>query len=280
MNKKIIDNFLDKEYFDKIQSHIESAHFPWNYMDNITRYSGSNKCMDLGMYGFNRYIINPHGKPHDLGSFHHLIHEIDKCLNIIDTPKNIGLPKIYVDRSFSVNGFGTVVTGTLINGSVKVGDDLQIMPQGTKTKIRGIQTHQSSHEEINPGTRVALNLAGIDKNAISRGDLLVKPETNCSTLKMYNAIKFDKTIFSPELDQNEITENDYGNDFESYINSNYKEIKNLLNFLEDLPKVVFTRVTGSGSCIFAAFESKKNAENSLVIFKNQFQKLKQKMMKK
>ena len=111
----------------------------------------------------------------------HLIHEIDKCLNIIDTPKNIGLPKIYVDRSFSVNGFGTVVTGTLINGSVKVGDDLQIMPQGTKTKIRGIQTHQSSHEEINPGTRVALNLAGIDKNAISRGDLLVKPETTENT---------------------------------------------------------------------------------------------------
>ena len=107
----------------------------------------------------------------------HLIHEIDKCLNIIDTPKNIGLPKIYVDRSFSVKGFGTVVTGTLINGSVQVGDDLQIMPQGTMTKIRGIQTHQSSHEEINPGTRVALNLAGIDKNAISRGDLLVKPET-------------------------------------------------------------------------------------------------------
>ncbi len=111
----------------------------------------------------------------------HLIHQIDKCLNIIDTPKNIGLPKIYVDRSFSVKGFGTVVTGTLINGSVQVGDDLQIMPQGTMTKIRGIQTHQSSHEEINPGTRVALNLAGIDKNAISRGDLLVKPETTENT---------------------------------------------------------------------------------------------------
>ena len=82
MNIKIIDNFLDKEYFDKIQSHIESAHFPWNYMDNITRYSGSNKCMDLGMYGFNRYIINPHGKPHDLGSFHHLIHEMMRVIEL------------------------------------------------------------------------------------------------------------------------------------------------------------------------------------------------------
>ena len=82
MNIKIIDNFLDQEYFDKIQSHIESAHFPWNYMDNITRYAGSNECMDLGMYGFNRYIINPHGKPHDLGSFHHLINEMIRVIGL------------------------------------------------------------------------------------------------------------------------------------------------------------------------------------------------------
>ncbi|MFL2804179.1 MAG: selenocysteine-specific translation elongation factor [Dehalococcoidia bacterium] len=110
-----------------------------------------------------------------------LIDEIDKCLNLTNPPKNIGLPKIYVDRSFSVKGFGTVITGTLINGSIQVGDDLEIMPQGIKTKIRGIQAHQSNHQEINPGTRVALNLSGIDKKDISRGDLLVKPETTGNT---------------------------------------------------------------------------------------------------
>ena len=101
MNIKIIDNFLDKEYFDKIQSHIESGHFPWNYMDNITTYAGSNKIKDLGLcriydhlydgsnkikdlglYGFNRYIINPHDKPHDLGSFHHLINEMMRVIGL------------------------------------------------------------------------------------------------------------------------------------------------------------------------------------------------------
>jgi hypothetical protein len=101
MNIKIIDNFLDKEYFDKIQSHIESGHFPWNYMDNITTYAGSNKIKDpdlcriyddlydgsnkikdLGLYGFNRYIINPHDKPHDLGVFNHLIYEMMRVIGL------------------------------------------------------------------------------------------------------------------------------------------------------------------------------------------------------
>ena len=102
MSIKIIDNFLDKEYFDKIQSHIESGDFLWNYMDNITTYAGSNKIKDpglcriydylydgsnkikdLGLYGFNRYIINPHGKPRrDLGVFHHLSHEMMRVIGL------------------------------------------------------------------------------------------------------------------------------------------------------------------------------------------------------
>ena len=101
MSIKIIDNFLDKEYFDKIQSHIESGDFLWNYMDNITTYAGSNKIKDpdlcriyddlydgsnkikdLGLYGFNRYIINPHDKPHDLGVFNHLISEMMRVIGL------------------------------------------------------------------------------------------------------------------------------------------------------------------------------------------------------
>ena len=101
MSIKIIDNFLDKQYFDKIQSHIESGDFLWNYMDNITTYAGSNKIKDpdlcriyddlydgsnkikdLGLYGFNRYIINPHDKPHDLGVFNHLIYEMMRVIGL------------------------------------------------------------------------------------------------------------------------------------------------------------------------------------------------------
>ena len=118
---------------------------------------------------------------HTKAGLQELISTIDRSLNYIDAPKNIGFPKIYVDRSFSVKGFGTVITGTLINGSVRVGDDLEVMPQGIKTKIRGIQAHQTNHEKIDPGTRVALNLSGIEKNEISRGDLLVKPDILSNT---------------------------------------------------------------------------------------------------
>ena len=103
--------------------------------------------------------------------------------------------------------------------------------------------------------------------------LLVKPLIQCSTSTMYNQIELDEKNNDFEYDTNEITEYDYGNDFENIIETKYKEVSRLLTYLKSLPDTIFARLTGSGSCIFAAFESKKNAENSLVIFKNQFPNL-------
>lgn len=103
--------------------------------------------------------------------------------------------------------------------------------------------------------------------------LLVKPVTNCSTLEMFNHIKIKNLKFNSELDIDEINEDDYGNDFESYIEEKYSEIYLLLKYLKELPNVIFTGLTGSGSCIFAAFDNKKNAEKSSVIFKDRFKDL-------
>lgn len=103
--------------------------------------------------------------------------------------------------------------------------------------------------------------------------LLVKPIKNCSTIEMYNQINLDNMDFDLSFDTNEICEHDSGNDFEFYIKEKYNEISSLLNFLKDLPDVIFTRLTGSGSCVFAAFSSKKNAVNSSLIFKNKFPNL-------
>ena len=81
MSIRIIDNFLDKEYFDKIQSHIEGCHFPWNYRDNIT--TGENNT--IGMYGFNYIIIDPDkDKPNDLGLYNRLIYEMIKATGCND----------------------------------------------------------------------------------------------------------------------------------------------------------------------------------------------------
>ncbi|MGX7108107.1 selenocysteine-specific translation elongation factor [Facklamia miroungae] len=86
---------------------------------------------------------------------------------------NESLPaRLNVDRAFSVKGFGTVVTGTLIDGSIKVGDDLTIYPAGIPTRIRTIQIHEQDQEIAHAGNRTALNLTKVDLDQIGRGDVL------------------------------------------------------------------------------------------------------------
>ncbi len=103
--------------------------------------------------------------------------------------------------------------------------------------------------------------------------LLIKPMQNCPTKEMYNQIKIDKINFANINDINTITEYDYGNDFESIIDNKYVEISSLLKFMRSFPDVIFSRLTGSGSCIYSAFEKKESAEKALLTFKERFPKL-------
>ncbi len=103
--------------------------------------------------------------------------------------------------------------------------------------------------------------------------LLVKPKVDCSTKNMFNVINIKDIKFDLEQDVNEITENDNGNDFELFAKKTFNEIKVLLNYLNSLPNVVFTRLTGSGSCVFAAFESKEDAETNKIILRKKFPNL-------
>jgi len=82
-----------------------------------------------------------------------------------------------IDRAFVMKGFGTVVTGTLLSGAIRVGDTLSIEPGSHAVRVRGLQTHGHQEEAVSSGTRVALNLAGIDVSEVSRGLTLVPPET-------------------------------------------------------------------------------------------------------
>jgi selenocysteine-specific elongation factor len=90
-------------------------------------------------------------------------------------PNDIGRPRLWVDRVFSVSGFGTVVTGTLLDGSLTVGQEIQL--GGSQGRIRGLQSHQQPLEVALPGNRVAVNVSGIDKSEIRRGQLLTLPGT-------------------------------------------------------------------------------------------------------
>ncbi len=80
--------------------------------------------------------------------------------------------RLPVDRVFTMQGFGTVVTGTLMDGNVKVGDDVVVYPEGTKAKVRGIQTYGKDTGMAVAGQRTAINLSGVSKEDIDRGDIV------------------------------------------------------------------------------------------------------------
>ena len=88
-----------------------------------------------------------------------------------------GIVRMPVDRAFSVRGFGTVVTGTLRSGRVSVDDELALLPGERRVKVRGIQVHGEPAASAQAGQRAALNLGGIDLDAIGRGDSLLTPGT-------------------------------------------------------------------------------------------------------
>jgi selenocysteine-specific elongation factor len=86
-----------------------------------------------------------------------------------------GAPRLPIDRVFTVGGFGTIVTGTLLDGPLAVGDEVEIAPSGARSRVRGLQTHNSKVERALPGTRVAANLAGLPVEALRRGDVVTAP---------------------------------------------------------------------------------------------------------
>lgn len=85
--------------------------------------------------------------------------------------------RLPVDRVFSVDGFGTVVTGTLIEGCVHTGEEAELMPNGIKTRVRSLQVHSKEVQTAYAGERVAINLGGIKKEDVTRGDTVSKPGT-------------------------------------------------------------------------------------------------------
>ena len=104
-----------------------------------------------------------------------LLAALDTALDGVPEPEDIGRPRLGIDRVFTMPGFGTVVTGTLLDGRLAIGDTLEAAPGGPTARVRGLQTHRRSVDEAQPGTRVAVNLAGIATEALARGQVLAPP---------------------------------------------------------------------------------------------------------
>lgn len=96
--------------------------------------------------------------------------------------RNRARPRLPVDRVFSLSGFGTVVTGTLSDGHFAVGDAVEILPAGQQARVRGLQSHKQQLDQSQPGSRLAINLSGIDTDQVQRGDVVAKPGTLQTTM--------------------------------------------------------------------------------------------------
>jgi selenocysteine-specific elongation factor len=106
-----------------------------------------------------------------------LVAALESVLGAAPARRDLGRPRLAIDRAFTLAGFGTVVTGTLVDGVFAVGDEIEILPTADRARIRGIQTHKRALESASPGSRVALNLAGVEKDELERGMVVVHPGT-------------------------------------------------------------------------------------------------------
>ena len=104
-----------------------------------------------------------------------LIAELERVLDSEEERQNIARPRLPIDRVFTMTGFGTVVTGTLLDGVLRAGLEVEVLPPGIRTRIRTLQTHQHNVETAYPGSRVALNLANVPRAALRRGDVVSLP---------------------------------------------------------------------------------------------------------
>ncbi|GCE25998.1 selenocysteine-specific translation factor [Dictyobacter alpinus] len=105
-----------------------------------------------------------------------LLSTLEHILQTSSERKNIARPRLPIDRVFSLTGFGTIVTGTLLDGMLKVGQEVEILPQGKKSRIRSLQTHKQQLDETLPGRRVAINLANIARSELERGNVVALPD--------------------------------------------------------------------------------------------------------
>jgi len=106
------------------------------------------------------------------------------AVELVAQSHNVGPARLYVDRVFTLHGVGTVVTGTLWSGSIGAGDRLLVEPAGLEVRVRSVQVHDRSVERAEAGQRVAVNLAGVERHELARGDALVTPDAFVTSYRL------------------------------------------------------------------------------------------------
>ena len=99
---------------------------------------------------------------------------LDRLLDVTPTAADIKQPRLWIDRVFAAKGAGTVVTGTLTGGMLRVDDELVVLPGDREVRVRALQSQYADRTKVGPGNRVAANLSGVSYDELSRGDVLVR----------------------------------------------------------------------------------------------------------
>ena len=133
-----------------------------------------------------------------------LITKLQSLLEAKPSRLDLNRPRLPVDRIFSMSGFGTVVTGTLLDGHFSVGDEVEILPEGLQGRIRGLQTHKKKEGLATPGSRTAINISGVETSALKRGDVIVHPNQYVPTRRIDVRLRLLGNIASPIRHNDEV----------------------------------------------------------------------------
>ncbi|HEY4886988.1 MAG TPA: selenocysteine-specific translation elongation factor [Candidatus Dormibacteraeota bacterium] len=118
-----------------------------------------------------------------------LLTALDALFEATPPRLDLGRPRLPIDRVFTMSGFGTVATGTLVDGTLTLGEELEVVPGGRMARVRGLQQHNRKVDTASPGSRVAANLTGVEKDQLARGDVLARPKTLNATRRVDAAVR-------------------------------------------------------------------------------------------
>ena len=122
---------------------------------------------------------------------------MDSILDETEVRKDLGRPRLPIDRCFTISGFGTVVTGTLIDGTLTVGQEVELAGSGQKARVRGLQSHKTKVDATDPGVRLAVNLSGLSKDEVERGEILTIPGWLKPTYRLDARVRMVKNAPNP-----------------------------------------------------------------------------------
>ena len=123
-----------------------------------------------------------------------LISKLQSLLQDKPSRSDLSRPRLPIDRVFSMSGFGTVVTGTLLDGQLGLGEEVEILPSGGRGRIRGLQTHKKKEERAIPGSRTAINISGVEAESIQRGEVVVHPNQYQPTRRVDARVRLLKDV--------------------------------------------------------------------------------------